>query len=135
MSTATNDWWSSAIRMVRNYPARKAEYDALHIQTTVSENSGIPTGRSASRTTENIALRTLPNMKQQEYDAVSRAIEITLLLPNGKERIELISRMYWQGKKLRIRDVVYYLHVSDKTGERWHTSFIRLVGKCVGYTE
>lgn len=135
MSTARNDWWSCAIRMVRNYPARKAEYEALHIQSIVSENSGMPKGGNASRTTENIALREMPPMKQREYEAVSRAVEITLLLPSGEERMELIRRMYWHGKKLRIRDVVYNLHISDKTGERWHSSFIRLVGQCIGYTE
>ena len=92
MSTARNDWGSCAIRMVRNYPARKAEYEALHILSIVSENSGMPKGGNASRTTENIALREMPPMKQREYEAVSRAVEITLLLPSGEERMELIRR-------------------------------------------
>lgn len=135
MSTASNDWWCNVTRMVRNYPARKKEYEALHSQSLVADMTGMPKGEGTSRATENVALREMPRMKQQEYEAVTRAIEITRLLPNGTERLELIRRMYWAGKKLRIRDVVYGLHISEKTGERWHVSFIRIVGQCIGYTE
>lgn len=135
MSNARNDWWSNAIRMVRNFPARKDEYESLHAKSMVSELTGMPRGGGASRTTEDIALRQMPPMKQKEYEAVLRAIEITKLLPNGEERLALIRRMYWQGRKLRINDVVYQIHISQKTGERYHTAFIRLVGQCIGYTE
>ncbi|MBR2048291.1 MAG: hypothetical protein IJ960_06800 [Oscillospiraceae bacterium] len=135
MSNTKNDWWSSAIRMVRNYPARKSEYEALHSQSLVADMTGMPKGGSASRTTENIALRQMPPMKQQEYEAVSRAVEITRLLPNGDLRLELIRRMYWQGRKLRINDAIVDIGIAEATGRRWHASFIRLVGQCVGYTE
>lgn len=133
MSNASNDWWSNVTRMVRNYPARKLEYEALHAQSLVADISGMPKGGGSSRTTENIALQEMPRLKQQEYDAVTRAIEITLLLPNGQLRIELIRRMYWQGKKLRIEDVIPALHIAEATGWRWHGAFIRLVAECVGY--
>ena len=135
MSNTRNDWWSSVTRMVRNYPARKAEYEALHSQSLVADMTGMPKGGSASRATENIALREMLPMKQQEYEAVTRAIEITRMLPNGEERLKLMRRMYWQGKKLRIDDVIREIHIAEATGKRWHASFIRLVGQCVGYTE
>lgn len=135
MSNTRNDWWTSATRMVRNYPARKAEYEALHSQSLVADMTGMPKGSGASRATENIALQEMPPMKQLEYEAVTQAVEITRMLPNGDSRLELIRRMYWQGKKLRIDDVIYGIHVSEKTGRRWHASFIQLVGQCIGYTE
>lgn len=135
MSNTGNDWWSNVTRMVRNYPARKAEYEALHQQSLVAETSGMPRGGGASRTTENIALRQMPPMKQQEYDAVNRAVEITRLLPNGELRLELIRRMYWQGKKLRIEDVVSGIGIAQATGWRWHAAFIRVVAQCIGYTD
>lgn len=133
MSKPRDDWWSSAVRMVRNYPARKAEYEKLHEQSMTMDMSGMPKGGGASRTTENIVLRQMAPMKQQEYDAVTRAIEITKLLPRGDDRIKLIKRMYWEGRKLRIDSVVYGLGVAEATGKRWHGAFIRLVGECVGY--
>lgn len=135
MSTHKDDWWISAVRMVRNFPARKKEYDELHRVTLSSPSSGLPGSTDVSRTTENIALRQMPPQKQREYDAVNRAIEITRLLPDGDKRLELIRRMYWGGKKMYIGQVIYNIGISEATGKRWHARFIRIVGECVGYTE
>lgn len=133
MSKPRDDWWVNAVRMVRNYPARKAEYEELHSQSLVSDMSGMPKGGSVSRTTETIALRQMPPMKQQEYEAVEKAIAITRLLPLGDKRMELIERMYWKGHKRNITDVIYQIGIAETTGKRWHARFIRLVGECIGY--
>lgn len=133
MSNAKNDWWSNCVRMVANYPSRKEEYEELKSQLVAAGIEGMPHGSGASRATENIALRELPPQKQREFEAVTRALQITQMLPTGAQQVELIKRMYWQGRKLRIDDVCPSLYVSYKTAERWHTAFIRLVGQCVGY--
>lgn len=133
MSKPHDDWWFNAVRMVRNYPARKQEYEELHNQSLVADMSGMPRGIGASRATEDIALRQMAPAKQQEYDAVTRAVEITKLLPSGDKRIELIERMYWKGRKLNIDSVIMSVGVADITGKRWHGAFIRLVGECFGY--
>ena len=133
MSSPRDDWWSNAVRMVRNYPARKAEWEELHRQNVTANLSGMPMGGTAGRSTEEVALRQMPPMKQQEYDAVSRAIEITKLLPYGDKRIELISLVYWQGRKLPIGKVIYQVGIAEATAKRWHARFIRQVGECVGY--
>lgn len=133
MSKPRYDWWPSAIRAVINYPKRKTEYEELHSQSLVAEMSGMPSGTSVSRSTENIALREMAPMKQKEYDAVTRAIEITRLLPDGEKRLDLVSRMYWKGRKLRIDDVVHPVGIAEATGRRWHARFIRTVGECIGY--
>lgn len=135
MSTTRYDWWSNVTRMVRNYPARKAEYEELHGQSLTGDASGMPRASSVSRTTENTALREMAPAKQMEYEAVTKAIRITEMLPSGEKRIELIQRMYWKGRKLRIDDVVMSLYISDITGKRWHSEFIALVGSCYGYLE
>jgi hypothetical protein len=121
--------------MVRNYPARKAEHEELHSQSLVADTSGMPGGSNVSRTTENVAIREMAPAKQMEYEAVTQAIRITQMLPTGDKRIELIDRMYWKGRKLRIDDVVMHLYISDITGKRWHSEFIALVGSCYGYLE
>lgn len=133
MSKPRDDWWSNAVRMVRNYPSRKQEHDALHLQSIGSNITGMPGSNGVSRTTENNVLREMPPMKQKEYDSVTRAIEITRLLPEGDKRMELISRMYWQGRKLGLNEVIYKVGISEATGKRWHARFIRIVGECVGY--
>lgn len=133
MSKPRYDWWPNAVRMVRNYPARVQEYEQLHSQSCVADMSGQPHGGGASRTTENIALRQMPPAKQQEYDAVRKAVEITRRYENGEERIALIRRMYWSGKKRDINSVIVSLYIAEATGRRWHSAFIRLVGECFGY--
>ncbi len=133
MSKPCNDWWSNAVRMVRNYPARQQEYEELHSQALVADLSGMPRGGSSSRCTENIALRQMAPAKQQEYEAVTRAVSITELYPDGDRRVELIRQMYWKGRKQNIESVVYNLHIATATGRRWHSAFIRLVGECFGY--
>jgi hypothetical protein len=133
MSKPRYDWWPSAVRMVVNYPKRKQEYDELHSQSITANLSGMPSGNSVSRTTENIATREMPPMKQKEYDAVTRAIEITKLLPDGEKRMDLIANMYWKGKRITINDVVYSIGIGEATGKRWHARFIKIVGECIGY--
>lgn len=133
MSKPRYDWWSTAIRVVANYPNRKREYEELHSQSIALELSGMPSGHSVSRTTENCALREMAPGKQREYDAVTRAVGITRLLPDGEKRVELISKMYWKGRKLRIDDVVFAIGIGEATGRRWHVRFIKTVGECLGY--
>lgn len=134
MSSPRYDWWPNAVRMVRNYPARKAGHDAMLEQSIAADISGMPKGGGGiSRTVENIATRQLAPAIQQEYDAVTRAVEITRLMPCGDKRMELIEMIYWRGKKLNIRDAIDSIGVAEATGKRWHGEFIRLVGNCFGY--
>lgn len=133
MSKPRDDWFRNAVWTVRNYPARRSEYEELHTQSVVSDTSGIPHGSGVSRTVENIAIREMAPMKQLEYDAVTKAIEVTRLLPDGDNRVAMIDLMYWRGKKLNIDDVICTVGVAEATGKRWHGAFIRLVGEFMGY--
>lgn len=119
--------------MVRNYPVWKAQYNELHYQSCVAELSGMPHSGNVSRTTENIALQQLPRAIQNEYDAVTRAIDITMLMPDGEKRVELIRKMYWRKIKQNLDVAASELYISERTGKRWHGAFIELVGECAGY--
>lgn len=133
MSNYKHPWWRSAKQAIMNYPAWKAELKQLHSQTVTAGEGGIPSGVDVSRKTENVALRQLPRAKQREYDAVSRAVEITSLLPDGDRRVDMIRQMYWKGKKRGISDVIYGIGIAEATGKRWHGAFIYLVGECLEY--
>ncbi len=115
MSMPRNDWWSNAISMVRNYPSRKCMCEDL-------QQSGVAGASTA------------PEMILREYEAVRMAIELTRKIPDGELHIKLIELMYWKSRKQNIRDIVYRLGISEATGKRWHGDFIRMVGRCVGYT-
>lgn len=133
MSKPRHDWWQNAVNMVKNYPARKAEYEELHRQSVTPALSGMPRGSDVNRATETTALRAMPPAKQKEYDAVEKAVAKTRKMLNGEAKIELIERMYWKNKRLRIEDVAPMLYISEATAKRWHKGFIYLVGVCFGY--
>lgn len=133
MSRPRYRWWGFARRMIRDYRGLKAAYDDLHSQSIVADTSGMPKGGGNNRTVDAIAMRQLPEDDQKAYDAVSRAIEMTSLMPEGKARLDLIQYVYWYKKQHTVKDAALRVYVSRRTAERWHASFVRLVGECYGF--
>ena len=133
MSKPRYRWWGFARKMVRDYPQLKEAWKQIHEQKVTANTSGLPHGGGGGRTVENIALRQLPEDDQKVYDAVTRAIEITKLRPDGKERLRLIAMMYWSQRSLTAKAIAPTLHISDVTAKRWHGDFVRLVGTCYGF--
>lgn len=133
MSKPRDDWFRNAVWTIRNYPARRDEYNELHRQEMIFRMTGVPGGSDISRTAENIVLRRMAPMKQTEYEAVTKAISVTQMLPDGELRVELIRRMYWGKKKVDMKYIYPSLHIAEATAIRWHGSFVRLVGEFMGY--
>lgn len=106
MSTYKYDWWPSVVDIVRHYSGRKA----------------------AQIAGEQLAPQIL-----RECEAVDRAQEIVRALPSGEDRVELIRRLYWRGKKRRIVDAIQEVHIAEATGKRWHAGFIWVVAQEIGY--
>ena len=69
----------------------------------------------------------------KDMSAVSMAISETLHLPQGEDRIKFLYLVYWNGNNTRIKDAVPLLFISERTAERWHSDFIRAVGKNRGF--
>lgn len=132
MSSPKYRWWGFVRRMIRDYRGLKAVHDDLHTQSLSAAPSGSP-GGGDGRTVENIALRQLPVDDQKAYDAVSKAVEITRLLPDGELKVALIRFVYWGQGQRRVEDAPLVLPVSRRTAIRWHGDFVRLVGKCYGF--
>ena len=133
MSSPRYRWWGFVRHMIRDYRGLKAAYDDLHDQSISADISGMPRSGGSSRAVESIALRTLPKDDQEVYDAVSRAVEITELLPDGELRLALIRFVYWGQGWRRVEDAQLVLPISKRTAVRWHGDFVRLVGKCYGF--
>lgn len=135
MSKPREIWWSYAKAMVREYPDLHEQYRELHSQNITANLSCMPGGgNGGSRTVENVALRELPGIKQREYHAVAKAIEITGYLDTGKERLNIIELVYWR-QDCNLEQAAYKLHLSVPTAMRYHRQFIHLVGKCFGLRE
>ena len=133
MSRPRERWWGFVRRMIRDYRSLKIQYEDLHSQSITAGTSGMPKGSGNSSVVENLALRQLPRDDQKAYDAVSRAVEITDLLPDGVLRLALIRYVYWNKRQHTVKDAALQLYISRRTAERWHAEFVRLVGKCYGF--
>lgn len=131
MSKPRYRWWGYIRNVIRAYPELKKEYDALHQQSVTANLSGMPGSGSVSRGTENIATRELPRTKQQEYDAVRQAIELTHRMPNGKFRLCIIDLVYWK-RTHTVEGAAIKVGYSTDRGKQIHGEFVRLVAKCYG---
>lgn len=132
MSKPRYNWWPFALNMIRDYPARKAEYNDLHEQKITADLSGMPGGGSASRTVENIAARLLPRQDQREFDAVRKAVEYTKALPDGSLRMKVI-RMTLLRRSYSIPGAASVANVSERTAKRYRWQFVLLVGHTYGF--
>ena len=133
MSSPRYRWWGFVRRMIRDYRSLKIQYDDLHTQSITAGASGMPRGSGNRSVVESLAMRQLPRDDQRVYDAVSRAVEITNLLPDGELKLALIRYGYWNKQQHPVKDAALQLHISRRTAERWHAEFVRLVGKCYGF--
>ena len=131
MSKPRYNWWPFALNMIRDYPAREAQYRELHRQNITANTSGMPGGGGASRTTETIALRQLPPQEQREYDAVHKAVDRIRRRKDGKLRYSVVKMTLWQG--YNIAGAALVASVSEHTARRYRWQFVLLVGHIYGF--
>lgn len=65
---------------------------------------------------------------------MDRAIELAKEDRYGEQMLDLINRVYWNRSVRRVEDAARYMYVSEKTAKQRHGDFIRLVGKCLGFS-
>lgn len=70
----------------------------------------------------------------REHIAVAEAITQTNAYPDGEERLSLISLVFWQ-RTHTLEGASMAVNVSERTGRRWHTDFIKLVAEKYGLLE
>lgn len=70
----------------------------------------------------------------REHIAVAEAITQTNAYPDGKERLSLISLVFWK-RTHTLEGAAMAVNVSERTGRRWHTDFIKLVAEKYGLLE
>lgn len=134
MSNPRYKWWSYIKAVIREYPSLKKEYEELHEQTVTASMTGMPGSGNVSRSTEMIAVRELPFVKQREYEAVRRAIECTKNMKNGDIRIRLVDLVYWK-KSHTVEGAAMRVGYSVDRGKQIHGEFVRLVAKFYGFMD
>ena len=131
MSRPRYNWWPFALNMVRDYPYRKREFDALHEQKITASATGLPGGGGSSRTVEQIALRQLPKQEQKEYDTVHQAVQRTRQMKDGEYRLQVVKLTLWQNR-YTIPGAAMRLNIPEDRAKRYRWEFIVLVGYLYG---
>ena len=131
MSKPRYNWWGFALAMIRDYPHRQKELQDMHEQKITANLSGMPGSRTASRTTEGVALKQLQPQAQREFDAVDRAIKRVKGMAESKLRMEVVRITLWKG--YAISTAAMWLNISDRTARRYRWQFVLLVGHMYGF--
>ena len=132
MSSPRYGWWQYAKYMIRIYPELKQELELLQAQKVTAGSMEVRGSNTASRTTETAALKQLSPAKQRQYDAVSKAIEITKRSRNGDIKLNVIDLVFWKASH-KIDGAAMRLYIGETTAKHYHRDFIRLVGYCYGF--
>lgn len=123
-------WRKDARGVVRRYPQHKADLQALRVGSTTPNYAGTQVSHEAARTTEDIAMRTLPKAEQMEYDAVDFAIRTTQAQHprDWQDRLRAIRLMYWdRHRRLYAEGVALEIPCSVDLVKRWNSEFLSLV--------
>jgi len=132
-------WRKNTRAVIREYPnLRRRERELKDMAVTANYgtpdkqpdgtvvNVVLPGSGSASRTTEDVALRQLSPDDQRALDAVSNAIQTTMRYRNGALRVRIIDLVYWR-RSHTLEGAAMALHVSPQTAKFWHNNFVELV--------
>lgn len=122
------DWWEYTKRIIRSYPAlcRKAESVGDIPCTSAYGASGGHSGGGSP--VERAVVDRLTDKEQRRYDAVRAAISETEVMKHGRQRMELIDRVYWKRSHTLYGAAMCAL-VSERTAKRWSAEFVRTVEK------
>ncbi len=133
MSKPRYNWWSFALAIIRDYPARATALKDLREQKLTADLSGMPGGGGTGRSTENHAICQLPPQEQREYDAVNQAMKRTRAMPEGKLRINTVKLSILKG--YGIPAAALTLNIAERTARRYRWQFILLVGHMYGFLD
>lgn len=128
MSKQREQWWGYVKAVVRAYPGYKAELERLKACSITPNYNATGGGSTASRKTETIALRQLPEKEQKKFEAVQEALKQTNRQCNGQWRCRMIELVYFR-KSHTLQGAAQECHISYATARLWHREFINLVAR------
>ena len=119
-------WRGEARRALREYPRikrRQAENEA----TITPVYGGAAVQHSASRTTENVALRSpLTEREENIISAVELMLSMQRRYPNGGERVRMVELVYFRHTHT-IDGAADVVHYSADALWRWNTEILTAV--------
>lgn len=132
MSKPRYAWWGYIKAVIRKYPTHHENLYGEKLARVTSSYSGMPRGSGVNRTTEQLAIKTLPRDEQMEYDAVlGAARETKWEYANHDKRIDLINMVYWK-QTHTLHGAAMALYIDYETAKRWQQDFILRVARRMG---
>lgn len=121
------DWWYHARQITRKYPKLQKQLEELRSQNITPHMNGMPGGGDISRSTEQTALRELPDKTDRDdYRAVDTAVQITRQYPNGDKRLKIIDLLIWKNSHT-MDGAAMVTHYSRDAVKDFHAAFLSLV--------
>lgn len=134
MSNPRYHWWGYVKWVIRDYPTKQQELKEMHAAKVTPAYSGMSGGSEPGRTPEALALRDFTGQKKREYDAVSKALNITGAYADGEDILKFIDMVFFK-QTHTLQGAALSIPVCQRTGEEWHRQFIRLVASFMGFMD
>lgn len=134
MSKPRYRWWGYVKSVIRAYPSLVKELAALRQQTTTASYALVSGHSGTKRPVEQVAMKLLPPQNQRELEAVKASVQETSRLPDGEERVRLISLVFWR-QSHTLQGAALELHMSYESAKRKQRAFIELVGEHLNLKE
>lgn len=125
-------WWRpSVVDALHAYKRLKEERESLKSTSMTANYNSMPKGSDPSRTTENIAMRQLPEDEERWVDAIDGAVEEVRTWKDGEEVIKIVELLDFK-RSHSIDGVAYALHMHRNTVIQKRTRFIDVVARRKG---
>ena len=131
MSKPRYRWWSYVKAVIRYYPKHRRDLEEAQSTSVVASYSGTPHTGGASNPTARAAMRHLSRDAQREYEAVLRAIQQTMALPNGELRLKIIKLVYWD-RSHTVDGAGLAVGYQSRQARKINGDFIKLVARNLG---
>ena len=119
-------WRGEAKAALRAYPKAKKKQNENEMQITPAYG-GAAVQHSASRTTENVALRQrLTAYEENVISAVEFMLRMQQAYPNAEERFKMIRLVYFQ-RSHTLEGAAMEVHYSDRAVKRWNAEILTAV--------
>lgn len=138
-------WYGTVVRTIREYPKlvglkrdRQAQAVVANYGTRATLRNGqevnviLPRGSAGTRTTEDVAMRTLSSREEADIDAVDRTLERLRHEKDGENILRAVVLVDWEGNS--IEEAANAMHADESSVKRWRRKFIYRVARNMGYS-
>ena len=123
-------WWSYAKSMIRNYPARKLQYEEMLQQHTAPRLDGTPNAKARGDPVGALLEKVEKTAVYKEFSAVNSALRVCS--SRNPYLLEFVKLYYWRRPGLSLEKIADKLNYSPETIRKWNKTLIYTVANYRG---